>query len=57
MYVCLYHKKNDVGTTGVHYEVFEDVETMIKVLETISPEVIGPILTFQTESAFVYYRK
>lgn len=57
MYVCMYYQKNDEGKSLMHYEVFEQLETMMTVLEQMADTVIGPILTFEAPSAFIYYRK
>lgn len=57
MYVCLYQQKNSQGTLSPYWEVFEDLKVMIKTIERLASEkVLGPILTFETNSAFVYNR-
>lgn len=54
MYVCMYYMKNDEGKTLSHWEVFEELEAMINIIERIVDKTVGPILTFETTSAFIY---
>lgn len=55
MYVCLYFQKNKSGEILPNWKVFSDLKIMMKTVEQMSAESVdGPILTFETNSAFTY---
>ena len=53
MYVMMFYKRNDDGCTTQYWEIFEDLQAMQLVYETLKKRIVGSILTFETNSAFI----